>query len=125
MNTTLLIPPLDSKALHTPTPSLHLRGDILAAPADIDTGSVLEQFRRRGPFVRFELPGLTGCEDGNEARPVVRFEIGGTVHENEFRGFGSATTGVGSDCRGAGVGGIGFEADGPLEFHEVGFGGHA
>ena len=79
----LLIPLLDLRADDASSPSLDCTGYIIAFPADIDTESVLEQFRCGLPFVAFELPGLTRCEDGHDAVPVVGFELLGGVDEDE------------------------------------------
>src|SRR4051812_23636892 len=38
LDTVLLIPALNSKVLHTPTPALDLARDVLASPPDIDAG---------------------------------------------------------------------------------------
>lgn len=125
MNPALLVPSLNSETLHAPPPSLDLGWNFLATPADVDTGCMFEQLRRRRPFVRLELPRLAGSEDSDESGPVLRFEVGCSVNENELGWFGAATTGAGADCCGVGVGWVGFDAQWALEFHEVCFGGHA
>lgn len=50
---------------------------------DVDTGSMSEEFRRVGPFVRLELPCLTSREDGDESLPVIWFEVCCAVGEDE------------------------------------------
>ena len=60
---------------------------------------MLEELGRGRPLVRFELPGLTGREDGHDAVPVVGFKVGGAVDEDEDGGF-ARCGGVGcGSCR--------------------------
>lgn len=120
MNTILLVPPLNSEVRDTTAPALHLTGDILAAPADINTGSVLEQLRRRRPLVRLELPGLAGCEDGDEAVPVLGLEVGRAIDDDELGWPGWFAACARANCACAGVGRVAVDAERALQFHEVG-----
>lgn len=44
---------------------------------------MFEQFRRRLPFIAFELPCLTRGEDGYNSRPIVRLKLLRSVDKNE------------------------------------------
>lgn len=99
VDTVLLVPALNSKGVNSTTPALNLARDILPAPSDIHTGSVLEQLRWRRPLVRLELPGLAGREDGDESVPVLRFEVGRAVDDDKL-GWAGGFAGAGACARG-------------------------
>lgn len=79
---------------------------------------MLEQLRRRGPLVRLELPGLAGSKDGDKSVPVLGFEVGRAVHDDELGWAGGLAAGTGACARG--VRGVPVEAERSLELHEVG-----
>lgn len=87
INSPLLIPPLHRKTLHPASPTPHFPRRLLPSPPYIDARSMLEQFRRRRPLIRLELPGLAGREHGHQSLPVIRFEVRGRVDEDESGGF--------------------------------------
>lgn len=70
------LPPLvHCKALHTVAPIPDIIRGLLAAPANMDAQHVAEQLVGATPLVILELPGLSGCEDGDNAVPVFRLEL--------------------------------------------------
>lgn len=87
VDTLFLIPSRKRKSVDAAAPFSDLRGDMVARHVHVDAGRVAEQFGRVGPFVGFELPCLARGENGDEALPVVWFEVGGAVGENEAGWF--------------------------------------
>lgn len=77
------IPFLDLGGGDATAPAADGAGDMLAAPANVDAQDVAEEVRGVLPLVALELPGLAGGEDGDEAAPVVRFELLRRVDEDE------------------------------------------
>ena len=75
IRTLLRIPLFHPRAHHPSPPSLDTARDFIAPPPDVDTESVPKQFRCALPLVRFELPRLPCGEDGDDAGPIVRFEL--------------------------------------------------
>jgi len=122
VHATLLIPPLDCEALDAAAPALDLARDVLPAPADVDARGVFEQLRRRGPLVRLELPGLPRREDGHEALPVVRLEVGRGVDEDEARWLLRARLRADGPA-GIGLRGVCEDAEGAGDVEDVGRGG--
>lgn len=61
----------------------------LAAPSNMDTKDVREQFVGVAPLVVFELPRLAGCEDGHHAVPILGLELLGALDQDEsHRSYG-------------------------------------
>lgn len=61
----LLVPTGHLEGVDAAAPLGDLVGDVLAGHADVNAGGVAKEFRRVGPFVGLELPGLTRREDGD------------------------------------------------------------
>ena len=78
---------------------------------------MLEQLGGRGPLVRLELPRLAGGEDGDEAAPVIRAEVGGAVDEDEAGGFSG-----GAESARCGAGWVGEGAQRARDVEDVGVG---
>ena len=77
------VPLLYLRTRHAPTPTPDGARHVFTPPSNIDAKRVLEQVRCGLPFVRLELPGLTGREDADDTRPVVRLELLRRVHQDE------------------------------------------
>lgn len=60
-------PLVDLGAHDAATPGLDGTGQRVATPANVDAGTVLEQFLWLLPLVTLELPGLAGGEHGHHA----------------------------------------------------------
>lgn len=120
VNAALFVPSLDREALNATTPTADFARDLFAAPADVDAGRVLEEFWRGGPLVGLELPGLAGCEDGNESIPVVWSEIGCAVNKDEPGRFSGCI--LGADSTGCCVGWIRKDAQWARYIQNVGTG---
>lgn len=82
----LRVPLLHLGARYASPPALDGPRDVFSPPANVDTQGVLEQIGRILPFVTLELPSLTCREDGNHTVPVIRFELLGSVDEDEAEG---------------------------------------
>lgn len=79
---------VDANVQHTSTPALDCVGEKFVTPADVDTQSMVEELSRLTPLVSLELPSLAGCEDGDDAIPVVGLEVIRRLDENETQGAG-------------------------------------
>lgn len=79
---------VDTDVQHASTPALDCVGEKLVAPANIDAQSMVEELGGLTPLVTLELPSLTGCEDGDNAIPVVGLEVIGRLDENETQRSG-------------------------------------
>lgn len=80
---------------------------------------MLEEFWRRRPLIRLELPCLTGRKDGHQARPVLGLEIGRTIDKNKLGWLGATSAGATG-----GVGRVGLNAQWSLDLHEIGISRH-
>lgn len=56
---------------------------LIRPPADINTEDVAEEFGGIAPLVVLELPALAGGKDGNDAAPVLRLKLFGTLDQDE------------------------------------------
>lgn len=65
-----------------------------------------EQFLWLPPFIAAELPDLARGEDGDDAVPVVRFELVGGVDEDEAEGAGGEFWERAGDVQEVGGGGV-------------------
>ena len=97
---TPLVPAVDKEALDSTTPALDLGRHRSSPFAHIDSQHVPKQLLWLAPLVASKLPDLTGCEDGDDAVPIVGLEMLGGVDDDEPEGsfFSAGVQGREESC---------------------------
>lgn len=89
----LRIPLLHPHGRNPPPPPPHRRRHLLPPPPYINAQRIPKQLGRMLPLVALELPGLPRGKDGDDAGPVVGFELLGGVDDDEAEGAGGVDGG--------------------------------